>query len=499
MAAIPVFSHVVIVTMENHGFGQIIGPGVPAPFINNTLVPGGAVFTGFHAPGHPSFPNYFVLVSGLTWGSAQFQVGGDKTPPTGWPFSGANIGSLLLAKSKTFLNYVENLPANHQAGDSAPYYAHHNPIPFFSNVPNNLTVDFTTFPTTTAGFAALPTVSLIIPNGNNDMHDGTVTQGDTWLNAHFSAYAAWAKLNNSLLIVWWDEDYGSADNPPEIFYGANVKAGRYPETPLSHVNFLRTLCDMYGLVAPGGAATATPVIDVWTTGPPPPPQALTIDTTSILAATAGTFYTTTLAASGGTPPFTWSVASGLPLGITINASSGVISGTAVNGGNFPFTAQVHDVGSPVQTDTQALILTVNTGPPPPPGQPSITTTSLLNAQVGTAYSVTLTGTGGTPPYAWSLIGSLPSGLALSGATLSGIPGSAGSFNLTAHLLDFAGQSATPQPLTLTVTTLPPPPPPPSGNPFATGAGVSTTMVPADVMGATLVNTLGFVAIQDVTP
>jgi hypothetical protein len=496
MAAIPVFSHVVIVAMENHGFGQIIGASTGAPFINNTLVPGGALFSGYHAPGHPSFPNYFVLVSGTTWGSAQFQTGGDKCPPTGWPFTGPNIGSLLVAKGLTFKNYVENLPANHQAGDSAPYYGHHNPIPFFSNVANSLTVDFTTFPTTTAGFAALPTVSFVVPNGNDDMHDGTVTQGDTWLNAHFSAYAAWAKLNNSLLIVWWDEDYGSSDNPPEIFYGANVKAGRYPETPLSHVNFLRTLCDMYGLAAPGGAATATPVTDVWTTTGP---QALTIDTTSIGPATAGTFYTTTLAASGGTPPFTWSVASGLPLGITINASSGIISGTAANGGNFPFTAQVHDAGSPVQTDTQGLTLVVNTGPPPPPGQPQITTTSLPNGQVATAYSVTLMGTGGTPPYAWSLIGSLPSGLVLSGAVLSGIPGSAGSFNLTAHLLDSAGQSATPVPLILTVGTGPPPPPPPSGNPFATGAGVSGSLVAADVMGATLINTLGFIAIQDVTP
>jgi hypothetical protein len=235
---------------------------------------------------------------------------------------------------------------------------------------------------------------------------------------------------------------------------------------------------------------------VWTTTGP---QALTIDTTSIGPATAGTFYTTTLAASGGTPPFTWSVASGLPLGITINASSGIISGTAANGGNFPFTAQVHDAGSPVQTDTQGLTLVVNTGPPPPPGQPQITTTSLPNGQVATAYSVTLMGTGGTPPYAWSLIGSLPSGLVLSGAVLSGIPGSAGSFNLTAHLLDSAGQSATPVPLILTVGTGPPPPPPPSGNPFATGAGVSGSLVAADVMGATLINTLGFIAIQDVTP
>jgi hypothetical protein len=325
-----------------------------------------------------------------------------------------------------------------------------------------------------------------------------IANGDAFLQNSIDGFAQWAKLNNSLLIVWWDEDFGTADNPPLIFYGANVVPGRYSEL-LHHENVLRLICDIYGAVPPGAAATAAQITDVWSGAPPPPPASLLISTTSIPAATAGTFYTATLAATGGTPPFSWSVASGLPLGVTVNASTGVLSGTPANGGTFPFTAKVTDVGSPVQSDTQALTLTVGTAPPPPPGQPSILTASLPNAQVGTAYSTILAGTGGTPPYVWSLTGALPSGLALSGAVLSGIPGSAGSFSLTAHLLDFAGQSATPQPLTLTVGTAPPPPPPPSGNPIPIGAGVSSALVPSDTMGATLINTLGFIAAQDVTP
>ena len=75
-------------------------------------------------------------------------------------------------------------------------------------------------------YASLPTVAFVIPNLDNDMHDGTIAQGDAWLNNNLSAYAAWAKGNNSLLVVTWDEAENSESNQiPTIFFGANVRTG----------------------------------------------------------------------------------------------------------------------------------------------------------------------------------------------------------------------------------------------------------------------------------
>ncbi len=86
---------------------------------------------------------------------------------------------------------------------------------------------------------------------------------------------------------------------------------------------------------------------------------LTITTTSLSAATAGTAYSSTLHASGGTTPYTWSLTSGtLPTGLSLQ-SSGVLSGTTSQTGQFSITVQVADSSSPKKTATQSLALTVN--------------------------------------------------------------------------------------------------------------------------------------------
>jgi hypothetical protein len=77
------------------------------------------------------------------------------------------------------------------------------------------------------------------------------------------AYATWAKANNSLLVVTWDEDDNGENNQiPTIFYGANVKTGAYGE-PVTHYNVLSTLEQMYGLNTTGNAATVPAITDIW--------------------------------------------------------------------------------------------------------------------------------------------------------------------------------------------------------------------------------------------
>ncbi len=180
---------------------------------------------------------------------------------------------------------------------------------------------------------------------------------------------------------------------------------------------------------------------------PTPPS---VTRTSVPSGTQNTFYSATLAASGGTTPYTWSILSGtLPAGLTLAPSTGIISGTPTGTGSSSFSVQVTDANS--LKASQPLTLTVAANPP------SVTTTSLSSGTQNAAYSATLAATGGTTPYAWSIIsGSLPTGLTLTPATgiISGTPTGTGSSSFSVQVTDANSLKAT-QALTLTVTANPP--------------------------------------------
>ena len=175
-----------------------------------------------------------------------------------------------------------------------------------------------------------------------------------------------------------------------------------------------------------------------------------ITTTNLGGATVGSAYSNTLSATGGMAPVRWSVASGtLPAGLALNATSGAIGGTPTTAGAATFTIAATDSASPAHTASRALTLSVVTTPL------TVTTTALPGATIGSAYSASLAASGGTGAYHWSVTG-LPSGMTLSGNTISGTPGVPnGNVNLTVTVTDSATTpQTTSQALALTVNDTP---------------------------------------------
>jgi acid phosphatase len=168
---------------------------------------------------------------------------------------------MLLAAGKTFKGYSEDLPGVGSMVCSYGKYARkHAPWTDFSKDLASDNRPFSNFP---SDFSKLPTVAWVIPNLDDDMHDGTIQQGDRWLQTNLMPYVTWAQNNNSLLIVQFDEDDGPSGNHiATIFVGPMVKPGRYSEK-INHYNVLRTIEDMYGLAHLGRTAIATPITDVW--------------------------------------------------------------------------------------------------------------------------------------------------------------------------------------------------------------------------------------------
>ncbi|MGB9428905.1 MAG: alkaline phosphatase family protein [Gammaproteobacteria bacterium] len=242
-------AHVVIIIEENKSFSTIIGNS-DAPYLNQ-LARQGLLFTNAHAVIHPSQPNYVALFAGSTYGLTDDSCPHDLT--------GQNLASELLASKHTFAIYSEDLPEAGFAGCSGSgglYRRKHNPVVDFqaAGVPASLNRPFSNFP---EDYSRLPTISFVVPNMMNDMHDGTIAEGDAWLKANLSSYVEWAKAHNSLLIVTWDEsDARSMTNQiPLIVVGAGIQPGRSGQH-VNHYSLLRTVEDFYGIKPLGHSAAA---------------------------------------------------------------------------------------------------------------------------------------------------------------------------------------------------------------------------------------------------
>jgi len=214
-----------------------------------------ALFTDSHAIAHPSQPNYLDLFCGSNQG-----VTNESCPHS---FAADNEGHQLIEAGFSFAGYSEGLPKKGSEVCTYGAYARkHSPWTNFTDLPARSNLPFTRF-AKDFNNVALPTVAWVIPNLNDDMHNGTVAQGDTWLQNNLSSYVSWAQSHNSLLIVTWDEDDGSQGNRvATIFVGPMVKPGQYGEA-INHYTVLRTIEAMYGLPALGNAAGVNPIKDVW--------------------------------------------------------------------------------------------------------------------------------------------------------------------------------------------------------------------------------------------
>src|SRR5262245_61178337 len=262
---LPVYDHVVIVVEENKDYEQIIG-NPHAPYLNSLRKEGGN-FTQMFGEEHFSQGNYFWMFSGSNQNVGFFDVIPTEKNNASYPFKTPNLGAALIAKGLSFKGYSEDLPAIGSSVDFAEnaqghkvYARKHVPWISFANVPNGKTaatssnLRFADFPTDPEKFNTLPTVAFVIPNLENDMHNGkpkhSIPRGDAWLKKNLDAYYQWAKTHNSLLIVTWDESDNKwpvarltdpfieptnslkrdiRNRIPTIFAGAHIKPGDYPE------------------------------------------------------------------------------------------------------------------------------------------------------------------------------------------------------------------------------------------------------------------------------
>jgi hypothetical protein len=247
----PRYDHIVIVVEENHSAAQVMG----SPWLSS-LAAHGASLSRMYGITHPSQPNYFALFSGSTQGIADDGL---------YDIAAPNLANSLIAAGNTFATYSEGLPA---VGDrsfvSGRYVRKHNPCASFTNVPDSVNLPFSSFPST--DFTLLPTVSFVIPNLDNDMHDGSVAAGDAWLLSNLDGYARWAASHNSLLVVTFDECAGGdpvASTPIATVFSGSSVLNMTTAQPATLYSLLRLVEDIYGLPYLGAESNAAQVTGIW--------------------------------------------------------------------------------------------------------------------------------------------------------------------------------------------------------------------------------------------
>lgn len=151
--------------------------------------------------------------------------------------------------------------------------ARHNPAAYFTDVRNstaqtNDIVPFTQFSTDLAN-GALPNYSFVVPNVNDDAHDGTLQQADSWLQTNIEPLLATPSFQpggHGLLIVVFDEGTNNTNGGGQVYWtaiGPDVKNG-YPDSNFyQHDNTLRMISDGFGITPVGAAATAANMSEIF--------------------------------------------------------------------------------------------------------------------------------------------------------------------------------------------------------------------------------------------
>ena len=250
------YKHVVWMVFENHAYEQLNGSS-SAPHMNHLASECGLA-TNYYAVDHPSLPNYMALTSGGVQGYS-----GLDSDPNGTccgPVSANNIFNQLGTNWRALEDGAPGPCAARNGGSS--YAVRHNPPPYYSNLTLTcLLQDLPLGPTPDLSAA----FTFVTPNTCNDMHDCSISTGDSWLGDETTSGKFMDKLfasnqwkaGNTVVFITFDEDGGNHGN--HIYTSViapSVPPGRSSATRFDHYSLLATTEDLLGLPRLGNAVGA---------------------------------------------------------------------------------------------------------------------------------------------------------------------------------------------------------------------------------------------------
>ena len=239
---------------------------------------------------------------------------------------------------------------------------------------------------------------------------------------------------------------GSGTLPP----GLSINGSRISGTPTQAGSFdfflvvnydAEQSCQFEDPPGSGQFRYKTPSDDEFRIAVNPGQAKLTLGPESTSPGTVGTPYSLQMTATVADAK-TWSISAGsLPTGLSLNAATGLISGTPTTAGQFDFTVSARMNGDS-RSDTKALGIVVRERVAIAGSEP-FTTARRAVGEVTAPFEAMLVASGGTGTYTWALTsGTLPTGLTLADGAIAGTPTVSGSYPFIATVTDAEGRTAT---------------------------------------------------------
>jgi phospholipase C len=266
------------IVMENKSRHEIFG-NRRAPFINK-LANQFAVANGYHdAFVHPSEANYLWMAAGQNFG-----VLDDHDPEEHHLDSSSHIADQIEMAGLTWKTYQESMGEPCGLESHGRYAAKHDPFVFFSDINGwdgktfqrsqrciDHVVDYSEIDRDLAR-NTIANYVFITPNLDNDMHDGSISDGDAWLAREIpKIMSSNAYKNGGAIFLMWDEGggYPVADDPPFIVISPNAKSGMRSQLEYDTSSYLKTVQAILGLSPlPCGADMGASTMDDLFTVPP---------------------------------------------------------------------------------------------------------------------------------------------------------------------------------------------------------------------------------------
>jgi phosphatidylinositol-3-phosphatase len=260
--------HVIWIFMENHSYSTIIGAS-QAPYMN-TVARECGVAANYHNITHPSLANYIGATSGLALSSLKNFI--PDCAPGGKCETSAKS---LFAQGESWKSYEETMPSNCYRSNDGNYAVRHNPAVYYTTL-SSCSSDDVPYSQLAGNLAnnQLPAFSFITPNLIDDMHNGTVADGNSWLSKNLPTILNSSEYENGSTVVFITFDEGSdvgnygngedcAANPsdvschiPTLVISPSTKAGTKSGTLFNHYSLLATTEQLLHLSKLGLASSA---------------------------------------------------------------------------------------------------------------------------------------------------------------------------------------------------------------------------------------------------